>query len=393
MFLNVWSIFLLHLLFAASNAKPVSSLASPSTHHNNKSTLLSGGLLNLGNTCYLNAQLECAYHIPCIRNLIINPPSPIEEESDEDSYKNNIGLESLQQVFSSMIQASEAGQGNPAITPAVSTSIFCRTFGINPYEQQDSQEFWKLLLPELDLSQMTELYRGSQESYITALDGTQREKKRIEPFLDLSLDVSNFDAVYDSLDDMFTNAELLSEKEGNGWRPEKGSEKVDALKGNLLNSSGLPNILQLHLMRFRFNWETETMSKINDRFSFSKVLNLGEICNDLEKQQGSDSTIYDLQSVVVHAGEYGRGHYYAYVRPNIRSNQWYRFDDNRVAEVSFKEVKEDAFGGSSKSSAKKKSLLKRIFGSPSRFGWGGKNSSAYMLQYVKRSDIPMLYDD
>ena len=36
---------------------------------------------------------------------------------------------------------------------------------------------------------------------------------------------------------------------------------VDALKGDLLRISGLPTILQLHLMRFQFNWETETMSE------------------------------------------------------------------------------------------------------------------------------------
>ena len=30
---------------------------------------VSGGLINGGNTCYLNAQLECAYHIPRVRGM------------------------------------------------------------------------------------------------------------------------------------------------------------------------------------------------------------------------------------------------------------------------------------------------------------------------------------
>ncbi len=127
------------------------------------------------------------------------------------------------------------------------------------------------------------------------------------------------------------------------------------------------------------------------------------ICKDTKK--GDDSAIFDLQSVVVHAGEYGSGHYYAYVRPDIRTNKWYRYDDDRVTEVSFKAVKNDAFGGKVKRSTgrswpqsqqKEVGFLRRFFSFANshrnQFGWGGRSSSAYMLQYVKRSDIPFLYD-
>jgi ubiquitin C-terminal hydrolase len=226
----------------------------------NQSTTVSGGLVNHGNTCYLNAQLECAYHIPKIRDLIL-------EASDE----SNVGMLSLQHLFRSMYSASQSGNGNPIVTPSVATSVFCRNLGINVYEQQDSQEFWKLLLPELDHDPLTNLYKGENESYITALDGSGREKKRKEVFLDLSIDVSNFDNLYDSLEDTFLSGEVLSVKDGNGWRPEKGAEKVDALKGSTIDKSGLPSVLQLHLMRFSYDMITGGMSKINDRFVYPKV--------------------------------------------------------------------------------------------------------------------------
>lgn len=105
--------------------------------------------------------------------------------------------------------------------------------------------------------------------------------------------------------------------------------------------------------------------------------------------------IYDLQSIVVHAGEYGSGHYYAYIRPDARKNTWYRYDDDRVTEVSFKEVKNDAFGGHvvrRKKKAKPAGFWARWFSPQDDFGWGGRSSSAYMLQYIKRSDIPLLYE-
>ena len=88
------------------------------------------------------------------------------------------------------------------------------------------------------------------------------------------------------------------------------------------------------------------------------------------------------------------GHYYAYVRPNVLKNKWFLFDDDRVRQVTFHDVKVDAFGGSSKHKTKKKKnhFWTQLFSSNTNYGYGGKDSSAYMLQYVKRSDIPKLYD-
>jgi ubiquitin carboxyl-terminal hydrolase 7 len=206
---------------------------------------------------------------------------------------------------------------------------------------------------------------------------------------------------------MFTEPETLRVSEGNGWRPEKGAEKVDALKGSSLKREGLPSLLQLHLKRFKYDWETGETSKINDCVTFPLELSLSEIISD-DGDDGNDDTIYDLQSIVIHRGEYGSGHYYSYVRPDIRTDDWYRFDDSQVTRVEYSEVIADAYGGRYKrkrsrsvdgNNARKKQrgLFSRIFslGRSSSdgggFGYGGRTSSAYMLQYARRSDIPTLY--
>lgn len=192
---------------------------------------------------------------------------------------------------------------------------------------------------------------------------------------------------------MFGTPELLSEEEGNGWRPEKGQPKVDALKGSLLRVAGLPSILQCHLKRFQYDWQTDVMSKLNDKLSFPKELDLSCVCTDVKPEE-EQSCVYDLQAVVVHAGEYGSGHYYAYVRPDIRSDDWYRFNDHDVTQVSFKDVANDSYGGrTSQKAQERRGLLSRVFGSSGSFGYGGRTSSAYMLQYVRRSDIPKLYNE
>jgi len=101
---------------------------------------------------------------------------------------------------------------------------------------------------------------------------------------------------------------------------------------------------------------------------------------------------YDLQSIVVHVGEYGSGHYYAYVRPDIRKDEWFRFNDDEVTPVEYKDVIQDAFGGGGGGDGEGKNVFAKWFGRRgSSFGWGGRKSSAYMLQYVKRHDISHLY--
>lgn len=333
----------------------------------------------------MNAQLECAFHIPLIRDIVQSEPE------EEDS---SMGLQALRLLFSEM-------ENTPPY--AAAPIALCRTLGIPPMEQQDSQEFWKLLLPALGSPRLTDLYQGAYEDYITAVDGSSRERRREEPFLDLSLEVATQRSVLRSMADMFGTPELLSEAEGNGWRPEKGADKVDALKGSLLRSQGLPSLLQLHLKRFQYNWQFETMNKLNSRFSFPSELNLSDVCSDEAKNEEDESAVYDLQSIVVHVGEYGSGHYYAYVRPDITSKDWYRFDDDRVSQVSFRDVVRDAYGGKSareerrqKAKRQQQSFLGRLLGGMGGgggggFGWGGPKSSAYMVQYVKRSDIKKLY--
>ena len=353
----------------------------------NSAAVVSAGLNNLGNTCYLNAQLQCSFHIPYIRQLILDP-------NTAKSKSESLGLAALRQVFSSMLSSP--------LDPVSSTRILCQTLGINVFEQQDSQEFWKLLLPLLEHSSLLDVYQGAMEDYIIAQDDSGRERRREEPFLDLSLEVQNTESVYETMKQTFTQPELLSVEEGNGWRPEKGADKVDALKGSLLRVQGLPSVLQLHLKRFQYNWQTDTMSKINDAFLFPEELDLSTLCADITPEEVQNS-IYDLQSIVVHKGAFGSGHYYSYVRPDMSSKRWYRFDDHRVTEVDYYEdVIRDAFGGRMETcekedeSTKPRGFWGRVFGGRNKvggyeYGYGGRYSNAYMLQYVKRSDITKLY--
>ena len=229
--------------------------ATPNTNSNAYS-----GLINLGNTCYLNAQLQCAYHVPRVRELVLRAKDrvvEIEVEVEEDDAKieddidqsNTFDEQQAADEFDHQPDESETlidaideesttaapakntiiKQEQHPISPALSalqhtfqslspttsssgtTQILCRSLGINPYIQQDGQEFWKLFVPELDYTQLSQLYTGYYDDYIREIidengGGWEEEKKedmpmrennfeprervRTDPFLDLSIPVT-----------------------------------------------------------------------------------------------------------------------------------------------------------------------------------------------------------
>jgi ubiquitin C-terminal hydrolase len=366
------------------------------------------GLQNLGHICYLNAQVQCAYHIPFIRYLILNDPSNDVTSTSQIEPTPSPAYIGMRQLFFHM---NESKYGR-----AVAPTTLCQLLDIPLYEQQDSQEFWKLLLPALQVPKIMDLYTGTYENYIVALDGSNRERRFLETFLDLSLDVvptrsdSNSISIMEALQQQFNQPELLSEATGNGWRPSsKDPEKIDAHKGYRLLQDGLPSILQIHLKRFHFDWNTETTNKLNHGVTFPITLDLSSIVSSSENDseahgKSDDERIYELQSVIVHVGEYESGHYYAYVRPDIHTDDWYRFNDEIHSKVSFTDVIRDAYGGNVGNDNNADNIktnrivrfFRGIFGIDNdniqRYGFGGPKSSAYVLQYIRRKDIGKLYD-
>ncbi|GJY00149.1 putative ubiquitinyl hydrolase 1 [Tanacetum coccineum] len=124
----------------------------------------------------------------------------------------------------------------------------------------------------------------------------------------------------------------------------------------------------------------DTMVKINDRYEFPLQLDLDRENGKYLSPQADRSVrnLYTLHSVLVHSGGVHGGHYYAYIRPTL-SDQWLKFDDERVTKEDMKRALDEQYGGEEELPQANPGFNN----SPFKFT---KYSNAYMLVYIRESD-------
>jgi len=219
---------------------------------------------------------------------------------------------------------------------------------------------------------MAHLFRGKFTNYLRCVN-VEDVSTRDEDFYDLQMPVKGCKDLYASLDE-YVKEETL---EGDNQYQSERFGKQDAKKG--VSFKSLPPVLELHLRRFEYDFTTDAMAKVNERFEFPTTL-------DMDREQRSYFTaaadpnvvnVYRLHSVLVHSGGPNGGHYYAFIRP-LTSEQWYKFDDERVTKVKEKEAVEGQFGGSEHQTHPGHTPQWKF----------PKISNAYMLVYVRESAIP-----
>ncbi|KAH7332209.1 hypothetical protein KP509_20G075300 [Ceratopteris richardii] len=166
------------------------------------------------------------------------------------------------------------------------------------------------------------LFEGHHMNYIECINVDYKSTRK-ESLYDLQLDVKGCKDVYESFDKYVE----------------------DARKGVLFID--FPPVLQLQLKRFEYDFTRDTMVKIND-------------------------------SVLVHSGGVHGGHYYAFIRPTL-SEQWYKFDDERVTKEKPKNALKEQYGGEEELPLTNPGLNNATYKLT-------KYSNAYMLVYITDSD-------
>jgi ubiquitin carboxyl-terminal hydrolase 7 len=307
------------------------------------------------------ARLQAVYHMPT---------------TEADRPEKSIPL-ALQALFYKM-QFGEA---------ACSTKDLTKSFGwdtAESFQQHDVQELNRVLCDKLEEKMkgtsvegtMAALFEGKTATYIECTDVAYASTKR-ESFLDLQLDVKGCRDVTASFE-KYVEEERL---EGDNQYHAEGFGLQNARKG--IRFLEFPPVLQLQLKRFEYDYVRDMMGKIHDRYEFPQELDLSRFLHTPPPVAGEppppppQGAHYVLHSVLVHSGGLNSGHYYAFCRIG---GEWFRFDDERVTREDATKAVDDNYGESTDDDA--------VQGKPYAPPWKiGRLSSAYMLVYVRASDL------
>ena len=311
------------------------------------------GLVNYGNTCYMNSAIQCLSNIPFLthyfknkkfvgdlkqnvleRNLtvqwyklieglwgsncVISPQSFRREVRilalKQGIYLNFVGngQNDVQEFLVFMIESMHNAlckKVNMTITGSVENELDKCAL--------EAMKNWKIFFKD-NYSIFVELFYSQVSSAIYSLDG-RLLSTNYQPSCFYTLPISSKSkTLYDCFDD-FTNREKLDGD--NKWLNEETNEYIEVYKK--INFWSLPKILIIVLKRFNNN-----RTKIGSLIKFPFELDLSKYCVGYRK----NTYKYDLMSVANHDGGLNGGHYYAYVK-NV-NGKWYNFNDTNVSEMN-----------------------------------------------------------
>lgn len=310
------------------------------------------GLSNLGNTCFMNASLQCLSHTEELTQLI---------ERNNRYHKDGTLLKEYYELHKLMWQKDCIVSPKRFLLCVQETAKRTNMSLFTGYAQNDLPEFIMFLFNSIheslkrevsisiqgnvrnkndvlaekcfemmrsmfvkEYSDIISLFYGIQVSHVRTTDDCIINSHP-EPIFMLYLPIPNkLNPTLKECFDMYTQPELL--KGDNQYFYDKTKTKIDAKRETTFFQ--LPEILIIHLKRF-----DNVMRKDNTfvHFSPSQSIDLSPYVIDKQK-----SHKYELYGICNHMGTTRGGHYTANVK--IKNGNWYDFNDNMIRKVSEKQV-------------------------------------------------------
>lgn len=312
------------------------------------------GLVNLGNTCYMNSAIQCLSHTTELTNYFLSKKFVGDFRKDKNTsrlakewYKLLNGLHEENCIVSpksfhkAIVEVSDECGINFGFTNQNDVQEFLVFFIDGLHESLCKEVIISISgkvknpIDKMALEAMTQyrtFFKNNYSRIVKLFYGQLVSRIFVDnvvksstytPLCFFSLPIPNNNGsrkvtIIDCIDE-YTKAEHL--RGDNQWKNDEDGVKYDAVKK--LDIWEFPSILIICLKRF-----DNFGRKRNDLVSFPiENLDLTSYCIGYNKFK----SYFDLTGVCNHTGVSGYGHYYSYCR--YKDNNWYEFNDRSVTKI------------------------------------------------------------
>jgi ubiquitin C-terminal hydrolase len=298
----------------------------------------SGGLGNLGQTCAVNALIQCITHTPLLRNYFLN---------------NEFDTTTIAYQIKDVIQLLYVQHST--VAPRALLYVLYKVFSkmLQPGEQHDICELWMLISDKIaedvgeplppppnpldndpnnlenklhhviynsnnkKISPWIKYIQGVQISLLQCSNPSCLEKyNNPEVFTTLTVDIPKKGT--HELKDLLLQFYRIETLDVEGWKCDKCQQQIGAKKQIQLVK--LPKILIIVIKRFAMTATGE----------FAKIIQPVHIDSELEFTFNNKTSKYSLFAVGNHYGNYNGGHYTASARDENDPFKWINYDDTNV---------------------------------------------------------------
>ncbi len=324
------------------------------------------GLKNIGNTCFMNAALQCLSNCTPLTDYFLGIHFEDEVNLDNPLGHKGVMATAYGELLKNLWYSSETCEYNPSgfkLTVGRIMPMFSgydqhdvqefvafmldathedlnRVKGKKPYisdsewEEGESQEItscraWEGYLHR-NRSIIVDLFQGQLRSQLRCLRCGYLSVK-FDPFMYLSVPLPKMASNYHQISlvqcfECFCEEEILDAKER--WYCPKCKCIVPSAKK--LDLWKLPPLLIIHFKRFEYDTKSGHRCRNNAKVSFP-MYSLDLSC--IARSSQRDPSYYDLFAVANHHGRMlSSGHYTAQALNRV-TNRWYEFNDSHVEPI------------------------------------------------------------